>query len=153
WAVAIARAISPDLAAGSSRPPSSPKCCAKKCSAPWSTPSGTAGACKCRRLMSSTGPAANVNLWPSAQHAREYLERADAIPHRREGEAALLEFLPPRVSRFLDIGAGGGRLLSFVKSAHPSAECVALDFSPTMLQVLRETFGSEPGISIVEHNL
>src|SRR5262249_38719215 len=92
-------------------------------------------------------------LWPSAQHAREYLERADSIPHRREGEAALLEFLPPRVSRFLDIGAGGGRLLSFVKSAHPNAECVALDFSPTMLQILRETFGSEPGISIVEHNL
>jgi tRNA (cmo5U34)-methyltransferase len=103
--------------------------------------------------MSSPGPAANINLWPFAQHAREYLERADTIPHRREGEAALLEFLPTRVSRFLDIGAGGGRLLRFVKSAHPHSECVALDFSPTMLQVLRDSIGDEPGISIVEHDL
>ena len=30
---------------------------------------------------------------------------------------------------------------------------VALDFSPTMLQVLRDTFGSEPGITIIEHDL
>jgi tRNA (cmo5U34)-methyltransferase len=96
---------------------------------------------------------AGVNLWPSAAHAKNYLERADSIPHRKEGEAALLEFLPERVGRFLDLGAGGGRLLSLVKSARPTAECVALDFSPTMLQVLRDTFGKEPGITIIEHDL
>jgi tRNA (cmo5U34)-methyltransferase len=28
-----------------------------------------------------------------------------------------------------------------------------LDFSPTMLEVLRDTFGREPGIAIVEHDL
>jgi tRNA (cmo5U34)-methyltransferase len=94
-----------------------------------------------------------VNLWPSAQHAKTYLERADSIPHRKEGEAALLEFLPEGVGRFLDLGAGGGRLLSLVKSARPAADCVALDFSPTMLQVLRDTFGKEPGITIIEHDL
>jgi SAM-dependent methyltransferase len=94
----------------------------------------------------------DVNLWPSAQHAKDYLQRADSIPHRREGEATLLEFLPAQLGRFLDLGAGGGRLLSFVKSARPTAECVALDFSPTMLEVLRDTFGSKPGITIVEHN-
>jgi len=65
--------------------------------------------------MSSLG-SANINLWPSAQHAKDYLERADAIPHRREGEATLLEFLPQQINRFLDIGAGAGRLLSLVKS-------------------------------------
>lgn len=96
---------------------------------------------------------AGVNLWPSAQHAKEYLQRADSIPHRREGEAALLEFLPAQLGRFLDVGAGGGRLLSLVKSAHPASECVALDFSPTMLQVLRDNFGREPGITVVEHDL
>jgi tRNA (cmo5U34)-methyltransferase len=64
-----------------------------------------------------------------------------------------LNFLPKQVGRFLDIGAGGGRLLALVKSAHPASECVALDFSPTMLQVLRDCFGSEPGVSIVEHDL
>ena len=96
---------------------------------------------------------ANINLWPSAQHAKDYLERADTIPHRREGEATLLEFLPQQINRFLDIGAGAGRLLSFVKSTYPASECVALDFSPTMLQILRDTFGNEPGMTIVEHDL
>src|SRR6478736_10014596 len=117
---AIGLPIWPDQADGSSLLPFSPKCCARRCNALWSTPNATAGACDL--LMSSPGPAANINLWPFAHHAREYLERADTIPHRREGEAALLEFLPARVSRFLDIGAGGGRLLSFVKSAHPHSE-------------------------------
>lgn len=102
--------------------------------------------------MTSPG-SADVNLWPSAQHAQEYLERADSLPHRREGEATLLEFLPVQLVRFLDLGAGGGRLLSLVKSARPRSECVALDFSPTMLQVLRDTFGKEPGMTIVEHDL
>ena len=87
---------------------------------------------------------------PSPQHAKDYLQRADSIPHRREGEATLLEFLPPQLGRFLDLGAGGGRLLRFVKSARPASVGVALDFSPTMLQVLRDTFGSEPGITIIE---
>ncbi len=112
-------------------------------------PSATAGASS---AVTSPGTS-DVNLWPSAQHAKDYLLRADSIPHRREGEATLLEFLPAPLGRFLDLGAGGGRLLSFVKSARPSTECVALDFSPTMLQVLRDTFGSEPGITIVEHDL
>jgi tRNA (cmo5U34)-methyltransferase len=95
----------------------------------------------------------NVNLWPSAQHANAYLESADTIPHRGEGEATLLEFLPKQVSRFLDIGSGDGRLLRLVKSMHPASECVALDFSPTMLQILRNNFGNQPEIIIIEHNL
>lgn len=102
--------------------------------------------------MTSPG-SADVNLWPSAEHAKQYLQRADSIPHRREGEAALLEFLPAQLGRFLDLGAGGGRLLSLVKSARPASECMALDFSPTMLQVLRDTLGKEPGITIEEHDL
>ena len=112
-------------------------------------PSVTAGACNLVAPQDSR----DVNLWPSAQHAKEYLERADAIPHRREGEATLMEFLPRRIGRFLDIGAGGGRLLSLVKSTYPFAQCVALDFSPTMLEVLRKDFGEEPGVTILAHDL
>ena len=32
---------------------------------------------------------ASLNLWSSASHASDYLERADSIPHRSEGEATL----------------------------------------------------------------
>ncbi len=97
-----------------------------------------------------SGP--DVNLWPNADHSKGYLERADAIPHRREGEATLLEFLPERVERFLDLGSGGGRLLGLVKAARPSAEAVALDFSPAMLEVLRDSYRADARISIVEHD-
>jgi tRNA (cmo5U34)-methyltransferase len=95
----------------------------------------------------------DVNLWSSAEHALEYLRRADSIPHRVEGEATLLEFLPAGARRILDIGSGGGRLLSLVKSAHPRASHVALDFSPAMLETLRKLFASESSVTVVAHDL
>ena len=49
------------------------------------------------------GPMA-TNRWPDAEHALRYLAQADSIPHRTEGEATLLEFLPDRVERFVDLG-------------------------------------------------
>ena len=55
-----------------------------------------------------------VNLWTSNEHARDYLERADSISHRSEGEAALLEFIPPTRGEFSTSGTGDGRLLSLV---------------------------------------
>jgi tRNA (cmo5U34)-methyltransferase len=94
-----------------------------------------------------------TNLWGNAAHAFEYLSRADSVPHRTEGEAELLECLPARVSRVLDIGSGGGRLLSLVKLARPEAEAVALDFSETMLRELRERFGRDRTVAVVAHNL
>ena len=50
-----------------------------------------------------------VNLGSNELHAVQYVDRADAIPHRSEGEAALLEWLLAR-SRVLDLGTGDGRL-------------------------------------------
>ena len=50
-----------------------------------------------------------VNLWPSAEHALDYLRRADSIPHRVEGEATLLEFIPSDTKRVLDLGVARGR--------------------------------------------
>jgi len=94
-----------------------------------------------------------VNLWSSAEHALEYLRRADSIPHRVEGEATLLEFVPARAPRILDLGSGGGRLLSLVKAARPGASFVALDFSPAMLETLRKLFATEKNVSIVAHDL
>jgi len=56
-----------------------------------------------------------INLWSSADHVRDYLERADSISHRTEGEAAMLEFIPDDAHRILDLGTGDGRLLALVK--------------------------------------
>jgi SAM-dependent methyltransferase len=95
----------------------------------------------------------NVNLWPSAEHALDYLRRADSIPHRVEGEATLLEFVPADATRILDLGCGGGRLLALVKSARPLAQFVGLDFSPTMLETLRKLFANDSSVAVVALNL
>lgn len=97
--------------------------------------------------------APDVNLWPSAEHALEYLRRADTIPHRVEGEATLLEFIPENVERILDLGSGGGRLLGLVRAARSKAHFAALDFSPTMLSTLRDRFQSVTDVSIIAHDL
>jgi tRNA (cmo5U34)-methyltransferase len=91
-----------------------------------------------------------VNLWTSAEHAREYLERADLISHRGEGEAALLEFIPAGTRRILDLGTGDGRLLALVRSANPDTEAVAVDFSPAMLEAARKRFAGDSRVSVVE---
>jgi tRNA (cmo5U34)-methyltransferase len=100
---------------------------------------------------SQSGP--DVNLWSTPEHSKDYLKRADSIPHRREGEATLLEFLPEHVGRFLDLGSGGGRLLGLVKAARSNAEAVAVDFSAAMLDVLRDAHRGDTKTSIVEHDL
>ena len=96
---------------------------------------------------------ADVNLWDTTAHALEYLAHADQIPHRTEGEAVLLECLPARVERVLDLGSGDGRLLSLVKLARPQATAIALDFSPVMLSRLRERFAGDNTVTIVAHDL
>jgi SAM-dependent methyltransferase len=93
------------------------------------------------------------NLWTSADHALEYLARSDGIPHRTEGERALLEWLPARVDRFLDLGSGDGRLAALVKAAHADAQLVAIDFSAFMLQRLRERFADDSSATILDHSL
>jgi tRNA (cmo5U34)-methyltransferase len=95
----------------------------------------------------------NINLWTSPGHALEYLANADAIPHRTEGERVLLEFLPAQVKRVLDLGSGDGRLLTIVKLARPGASAVAVDFSPPMLDRLRERFASDPSVEVAVHDL
>lgn len=95
----------------------------------------------------------DVNLWTSPDHALEYLARADTIPHRTEGERALLEWLPARPGRVLDLGSGDGRLAALVRAARPGARIVALDFSPAMLERLHGRFGGDDTVSVVAHDL
>jgi len=95
----------------------------------------------------------DINLWDTPEHALDYLKRADSIPHRTEGEAVLLVCLPQPLKRVLDLGSGGGRLLSLVKLARPETDAVAVDFSPTMLDELRDRFGRDPKVHVVAHDL
>jgi len=82
----------------------------------------------------------------------EYLRRADTIPHRTEGEATLLEFVPADAARILDIGSGNGRLLALAKADRPATEFVALDFSPAMLEALQARFDSDSKVTIIAHD-
>jgi len=99
-----------------------------------------------------------VNLWTLNEHARDYLERADSISHRSEGESALLEFMPTSTRRILDLGTGDGRLLNLVREelsrrGHSDIEAVAVDFSPTMLDAVRRRFAGDSFVRVVAHNM
>jgi SAM-dependent methyltransferase len=94
-----------------------------------------------------------VNRWRSPEHAQAYLTKAGTIPHRREGEAVLLQQIPQGVKRILDLGTGDGRLLALLKVEYPQLEGVALDFSPTMLEAVRSRFADDPSVEVISHNL
>jgi len=94
-----------------------------------------------------------MSEWQTAQHALGYLEKADRVPHRTAGEAALLDELPETVVRVLDLGAGDGRLLDLVLRARSMAVGFALDFSPPMLERLRQRFDSGSRVRVIAHDL
>ena len=91
--------------------------------------------------------------WQTAEHALEYLRRANRIPHRTAGEETLLAELPADCRRVLDLGAGDGRLLALALLARPGAAGVALEFSPPMLDRLRARFAGDARVRIVNHDL
>jgi tRNA (cmo5U34)-methyltransferase len=91
--------------------------------------------------------------WTTAEHALRYLARADAYPHRAEGEGALLEQVPVDARRVLDLGTGDGRLLSLLSRDRPEIRGVGLDFSEPMLRAARERFVDDRRITLLEHDL
>jgi tRNA (cmo5U34)-methyltransferase len=94
-----------------------------------------------------------VNLWSTTEHALDYLARADSIPHRTEGEAVLLDYIPKDAQRILDLGTGDGRLMALLKIDRPQATGIAVDFSPVMLEKARVRFKGDDSIEIISHNL
>lgn len=89
--------------------------------------------------------------WRDPDRVAEYLSRE--IPHRPIAEAMLLDALPPRVGRVLDLGTGDGRLLALVRGRHPDALAVGLDSSEPMLARAAERFGDDPGVELRRHDL
>ena len=105
--------------------------------------------------------------WSSAEYALEYLEIAEKIPHKNEGEKVLLEYIPAGAKRILDLGTGDGRLIKLIKpnkqqqiSASSSTslssltpEITVVDVSPTMLEKVRMYFKNDNNVRIIEHDL
>jgi tRNA (cmo5U34)-methyltransferase len=89
--------------------------------------------------------------WSNPDRVAEYLSRE--IPHRQTAEAMLLQALPQRVDRFLDLGTGDGRLVSLLRSAHPEAEAVGLDSSEPMLARAKERFDGDTDVEFRSHDL
>ena len=96
---------------------------------------------------------ANVNNWRDPEWALAYLRERDAIPHRVEGLEVMLELLPERVERVLDLGTGDGNTLELVLAARPDAEGVALDFQDAMLRRARVRFDGDARVTIDRHDL
>jgi SAM-dependent methyltransferase len=91
--------------------------------------------------------------WENAEHALRYLARADAYPHRAEGEGVLLEQVPDDARRVLDLGTGDGRLLGLLSRDRPRITGVGLDFSEPMLRAARERFLDDQRITLLWHDL
>jgi tRNA (cmo5U34)-methyltransferase len=95
----------------------------------------------------------SLKEYNSAEHALQYLARADRIPYRAAGEVVLLELVPRSARRILDLGAGDGRLLALLRIDRPDARGVATDLSPTMLDASRARFAGDSMVEVVAHDL
>lgn len=101
----------------------------------------------------ATGTPVVVNRWTEPEWALRYLRDRDAIPHRAEGLQVLVEMLPERVERVLDLGTGDGSTLGLVLSARPGARGAGLDFQDEMLRRARERFSGDERVEIRTHDL
>ena len=81
------------------------------------------------------------------------MDRADEFPRRAEGESALLEVVPRRSRRVLDLGTGDGRLLRLLRADRPSMGGVGLDLSEPMLDAARARVGEDGGVELRRHDL
>lgn len=89
--------------------------------------------------------------WGNPERVAEYLLRE--IPHRHVAEEMLLEALPSRVERFLDLGTGDGRLIAAIRDRHPDAMALGIDNSEPMLARAAERFDAHPLVELRAHDL
>ncbi len=94
-----------------------------------------------------------VNLWVNEEHALAYLRDRDTLPHRVDALEVVLELLPERVDRVLDLGTGDGVTLALVLAARAGARGVGVDFGVEMLRRARDRFAGDDRVEIVRHDL
>lgn len=100
--------------------------------------------------------------WSSPEYASEYLEIAESIPHRNEGEQVLLEYIPTDAKRILDLGTGDGRLIKLIRSKQQqlsmssslsSSKFIVVDVSPIMIEKATNYFKNDNNVRVIEHDL
>jgi tRNA (cmo5U34)-methyltransferase len=89
--------------------------------------------------------------WSDPGRVAEYLSRE--IPHRNMAEAMLLQALPHRLERFIDLGTGNGRLIALIRQHHPHARALGVDFSEPMLAKAGERFAGDSLVELCKHEL
>lgn len=89
--------------------------------------------------------------WRDPGHVAEYLARE--IPYRDIAEGLLLDALPARIERFIDLGTGDGRMIAHVRERHPDASAIGIDFSKPMLERATQRFADEPLVELHTHDL
>jgi cyclopropane fatty-acyl-phospholipid synthase-like methyltransferase len=65
----------------------------------------------------------------------------------------LLEALPERMKRVLDLGTGDGRLIALLRDRRPDAATIGVDFSQPMLDRAARRFADDPLVEFREHDL
>ncbi len=117
-------------------------------------PCGTTS-CGARHFLLYPRPVGMVRAvtgeWANPERVSEYLSRE--IPHRDVAEGMLLEALPERVGRVLDLGTGDGRLLALVCGRHIGVAGVGIDTSRPMLARAHERFGAGTQVKLAVHDL
>jgi tRNA (cmo5U34)-methyltransferase len=92
--------------------------------------------------------------WRDEQKVQEYVGRVGRLAARAAGEAELVEALPDRVQRVLDLGCGDGRLAALVIDARPEVvDAIGLDDSPPMIELARDRFRDDVRVEIRRHDL
>jgi tRNA (cmo5U34)-methyltransferase len=90
--------------------------------------------------------------WSDPAHVAHYRSRRDST-RAVTSDQALLEHVPARTKRILDLGTGDGRLLALLLEGHGQRSGVGIDSSEPMLRAARERFAGEERVELIAHDL